>query len=292
MSSLTVEHRTIATNGVELHAVLAGPADGPAVLLLHGFPEFWYGWRHQIDALAQAGHRVIVPDLRGYNLSSKPGSSQDYTAEVVQRDILGLLDHFGLAQADLIGHDWGGLLAWWLATYHPQRLRRMVVLNAPHPQVFRQFIRHHPSQALRSAYLAFFQMPWAPETLLRAGDYFWLQQAMRRTSRADTFSAADLARYREAWAQPSGLRGMLNWYRGLRHSIEHATPAQALSVPTLIIWGERDVALSRRLASLSLERCLAGRLELIPTAGHWVQHEAAAEVNSLALQFLADRAVA
>lgn len=279
------EHRIIAGNGVELHTVLAGPAAGPPVLLLHGFPEFWYGWHRQITPLAQAGLRVIVPDLRGYNLSSKPRGSRNYTAQVILGDVLALLDQLELEQVALVGHDWGGLLAWWLASYHPQRLRRMVVLNAPHPQVFRQFALRHPAQVLRSSYLLLFQLPWAPEVLLRTGDYFWLRQGMCRTSRPGTFSDEDMQRYQAAWAQPGALQGMLNWYRGLRHSLESATPDGPVSPPTLLIWGERDFALSPQLAPASLARCGNGRLEVISTAGHWVQHEAAERVNRLILEF-------
>lgn len=280
-----LEHDRVTVDDIELHVVRAGPADGTPVLLLHGFPEFWYGWRRQIGPLAAAGCRVIVPDLRGYNLSSRPRGSRQYTPERLQRDVLALLDHERLAQASIVGHDWGGLLGWWLAIHHPQRVARLAVLNAPHPQVFRDHLRRHPGQLLRSAYLLFFQLPVLPETLLRTGDYFWLRKGLQWTSRRDAFSTADLARYREAWAQPGALTGMLAWYRGLRHLPPTAAPLP-VEKPVLIIWGERDFALARRLADDSLAQCTAGRLELLPQASHWVQHEEPATVNRLLLAFL------
>lgn len=281
-----LEHQTVATNGLQLHVVTAGPADGRPLVLLHGFPEFWYGWHRQIGPFARAGYRVIVPDLRGYNLSDKPSGSRHYTADVVQGDILGLLDHFGIARVDLVGHDWGGLLAWWLASYHPDRLRRLAVLNTPHPQAFRQYFMRHPTQQLRTSYLMLFQVPLAPELLLKTGDYFWLRQGMLRTSRPGTFSDEDMARYRTAWSQPGALEGMLGWYRALRRAPAAATPTDPVTVPTLLIWGERDFALSRDLAPLSIERCTDGRLERLADAGHWLQHEVPNGVNTLLLDYL------
>jgi len=284
---LPLEHRAISANGIELHTVLAGPADGAPVLLLHGFPEFWYGWRHQIDPLADAGLRVIVPDLRGYNLSSRPRGAEQYAIEVLERDLLALMDALELDQAGVVGHDWGGLLTWWLAMHHPERLRRAVILNAPHPEVFQSTVRGNPLQLFRSGYLLFFQMPLLPEALLAAGNFFWLEQALVRTSRPGTFSPAELEHYREAWAQPGALGAMLDWYRGLPRS-RPSPQTSAITVPMLLIWGERDVALSLSMAEPSIARCAHGQLRRLPQAGHWVQHEEHAEVNRLLIEHLAE----
>jgi pimeloyl-ACP methyl ester carboxylesterase len=281
-----LEHRTLTVNGIELHTVLAGPADGPPVVLLHGFPEFWYGWRHQIGPLAAAGHRVIAPDLRGYNLSGKPARRRSYRPWVLQGDVLGLLKALEIERADLVGHDWGGLLAWWLALEHPQRLRRLVILNTPHPKVFRDTLKRRPGQQLRSGYLLLFQLPAAPELLLRTGDYFWMRQAMRRSSRPGTFSEADMARYVKAWAQPGALTAMLNWYRAARGDPTVVPRQSRVSVPTLMLWGERDLFLHRRMAADSVALCEQGRLERMPEATHWLQHEESERVNALIAEFL------
>jgi pimeloyl-ACP methyl ester carboxylesterase len=280
-----LEHVIVDVGAAQLHVALAGPPSGAPVVLLHGFPEFWYGWRRQIGPLADAGYRVIVPDLRGYNLSSKPTGSENYTPEALRGDVLGLFDHFGIKQAAVIGHDWGGLLGWWLAMHHAQRVERLAILNAPHPHVFREHFSRRPTQQLRSGYLLLFQLPRLPELLLSRGQYFWLRQAMRWTSRRDAFSEEDFARYQQAWAQPGALRAMLDWYRGARRSSAVSVPAR-VRVPTLLIWGERDFALGRRLAEDSLQLCENGRLQYLPKATHWLQHEEAPAVNRLLLDFL------
>ena len=167
------------TNGITLHVVEAGPQDGRPVFLLHGFPEFWWGWRHQIEPLARAGNRVIAPDQRGYNLSEKPEGIEAYTIDKLAADVLALADSRNLTRFALVGHDWGGLVAWHLASTRPDRVKRLMILNAPHPAIVRPFMRSHPSQLLRSAYVAFFQVPWLPEAVLRAGDFYLLRRAMR-----------------------------------------------------------------------------------------------------------------
>ena len=145
-------------NGVRLHWVTAGDASGPLVVLLHGFPDFWYGWRHQLPALAAAGFRVVAVDLRGYNLSERPPRVEDYSRDALADDVAALVAHLGAERAAIVGHDWGGLIAWHLAARHPGRVARLVVLNAPHPARYKELLRN-TSQALRSWYAAFFQIP-------------------------------------------------------------------------------------------------------------------------------------
>src|SRR5687768_9879381 len=149
--------------GVRIHAVAAGPADAPLVILLHGFPEFWYGWRHQIGPLAAVGLRVLAPDLRGYNLSSKPAGIAAYALDALADDVLGLADALGRRRFAVVGHDWGGALAWHLAGRDPERIERAAILNAPHPGTMRDYARAHPSQMAKSWYVAFFQLPALPE---------------------------------------------------------------------------------------------------------------------------------
>jgi pimeloyl-ACP methyl ester carboxylesterase len=275
---------TLATNGVQLHAVEAGPRDGPLVILLHGFPEFWWGWRRQIEPLAAAGLHVLAPDQRGYNLSDRPAGVGAYDLDTLAADVIGLADAMGRRTVMLVGHDWGGLVAWWTASRHPHRVDRLVVLNAPHPAVMGAYVRRHPTQVLRSSYVGFFQLPFVPERVLAAGDFALMRRALRRSSRPGTFSPEDLGRYAGAWAQPGALTGMLNWYRALRlrPAIAHA----AVEAPTLLIWGGRDRFLERGLAQASLALCRAGRPLWLDAASHWVHLEEPETVNLAMLRFL------
>jgi len=281
-----VEHREIAVNGVRLHVAQAGPEDGPPVLLLHGFPDFWWGWRHQIPALARAGFRVWAPDQRGYNRSDKPRGIAAYRIDVLAADILGLIEATGRDRVHLIGHDWGGAVAWWLAGTHPRRVGRMVVLNSPHNAVFRENLRRNPRQMLRSWYILFFQLPWLPEALARAGRWRGVAGALRKTSRPGTFRKADIQRYRRAWSEPGAYTAMLNWYRALRFKPPTLPRQGRIPVPTLLVWGARDVFLGREMAAPSIALCKQGELELIEEATHWVHNEEPDRVNQRIVAFL------
>lgn len=277
-----LEHRDIATNGVTLHVVLAGPPAGRPVLLLHGFPDFWYGWHAQIAPLARAGFRVIVPDQRGYNTSDKPRGVASYARDVLADDMVGLLDALGHPKAAVVGHDWGGVVAWWLAHGHADRVERLVVLNCPHPGVFGRALRTNRRQLARSWYMGFFQIPWLPEAMLgRRG-----AALLARVMPSGSFSADDLARYREAWTRPGALRAMIDWYRAGARVRAGRPPTRTVAAPTLLIWGEKDPFLGAELAEPSIARCDDGRLERIVSAGHWVQLDAPAEVNALLVSFL------
>jgi epoxide hydrolase 4 len=281
------EHHFIQTNGVTLHVVTAGPPEGEPVILLHGFPEFWYGWRHQIPFLAQQGFRVIVPDQRGYNLSDKPRGREAYHLDHLARDVVGLIDALGYERVCLAGHDWGAGVAWWMATHFAERLRRLAILNVPYPTLVMQAAQlGYPEQLSRSWYAGFFQLPWLPENLLRRtiGTPY---NMMRLSSRRDTFSEADIAAYERAWLRPGALRAMLNWYRAALPALVNAPtpPTSSLPTPTLMLWGERDVALLKELASLSIELCAEGELIFFPKATHWVQHDEATAVNEHLARF-------
>lgn len=280
------DHRFVNTNGIRLHVAQAGPEEGPLVILLHGFPEFWYGWRRQIDALAQAGYRVWVPDQRGYNGSDKPKGIGAYTMPKLGGDVLGLMDAAGQEKACIIGHDWGANVAWWLALNAPQRVERLGILNVPHPAVFLPHIRRHPRQMLRSWYVLFFQLPWLPEWLSRLGNWQMPTQSMLRSSRPNTFFEADMNAYRQAWSQPGAYTAMLNWYRAL---IQRPTPPPSsprVIVPTLMLWGANDVFLDRELAQASIELCNRGELVYFEEATHWLHHEEPERVNFLLETFL------
>jgi pimeloyl-ACP methyl ester carboxylesterase len=275
----------IETNGVRLHVVTAGNPGGKPVVLLHGFPEFWYGWRRQIPALAAAGYRVIVPDQRGYNLSEVPKGVRAYRSEELVADVLGLLDHFGYERVRLAGHDWGAAVAWSLAIHHPDRLEKLAILNVPHTDVMWQTIRSSPRQLLKSWYIGFFQIPGLADGLLRMGNFAGAVRLLRSSGRAGTFSEADLEEYRQAWNNSVGLTGMINWYRAAVRYRSHSSVDRRVHVPVLILWGRRDVALSAGMAQGSLELCDDGRLVYFDDATHWVQHNAAQAVNRELIAF-------
>ncbi len=283
------EHSMIAANGIRLHVVTAGDPAGRPVVLLHGFPEFWYGWRHQIPALAAAGLRVIVPDQRGYNLSDKPAGIRSYRIEALAGDVIGLLDHFGYDRAAVVGHDWGAAVAWELALAFPRRVDRLGVLNVPHPAVMGRFVRHSPPQMLRSWYIGFFQVPALPEGLLGLRGCALTVRLLVSSGNPGTFTPAELGRYREAWSRPGALKSMIHWYRA---ALRHPKPGPAdmrVHVPTLMLWGKRDVALGAEMAQPSIDLCDAGRLVFFEKASHWVQHDEAGAVNRNLAAFLAGK---
>ena len=279
-------HRHAVVNGVRLHYVEYG--SGPLVVLLHGFPEFWYAWRHQIPALAAAGYRVIALDQRGYNLSDKPKGVGHYRLEALLGDVLGIIRHAGEQRAVVAGHDWGGAIAWNFAMRHPEAVEKLIVLNAPHPQRFLDEITGF-SQLRKSWYMLFFQLPWLPERLLRAGDYAGLANTLRTDpAHPGAFDEADIAHYKQAISQPGALTATINYYRALfrlnpfryKHSITR------IDIPTLLIWGEQDRYLGIRLTE-GLEPWVPKlRLERIPDASHWVQAEVPERVNALIVEFL------
>lgn len=281
-----VEHHLIKTNGVTLHVVTAGPADGEPVILLHGFPEFWYGWRHQIPALAEAGYRVIVPDQRGYNQSDKPQGIENYTLDKLAADVVGLMEALGYQQVYLVGHDWGAVVAWAVGIMYPERLKRLTIMNVPHPSVFQRYIRGNLRQILKSWYVFSFQMPVVPEWLFAMGGYSAGVRAIKGSGKPDTFSDDDIERYREAWARSGALTGMINWYRAIIQKPPKLSDNVRVRVPTLVIWGKQDAFLSAEMAQLSIEMCDDGQLVMIEDATHWVQHDAAEQVNRLLLGFL------
>lgn len=279
-------NRTIQTNGIHLHVVEAGPEDGPLVLLLHGFPEFSYGWRKQIGPLAAAGFRVLVPDQRGHGLSDKPRGLPAYNLDVLARDVIGLIDATGRDRAHIVGHDWGGAVGWWLGMKHAERLDRMALLNIPHPLVMQREIRKNPRQRKKSSYFFFFQLPWLPELALRRKSHAYLVEALLRTSRPGTFTYDDLAVYRAAWARPRALTCMLNWYRAALQTRPNLPASPRITVPMLLIWGKKDRALLSEMAQPSIDLCDQGRLVFLDEASHWVQHEEPEAVNRLLVEHL------
>jgi len=285
---VSLEKVPFENRGVALHAMAAGPKDGPVAVLLHGFPEFWYGWRKQIEPLAEAGFRVIVPDQRGYNLSGKPRGVAPYALTELVSDVIAIADELGQKKILLAGHDWGAVVAWSTALLHPKRIAKLAVVNVPHPSVMRRFLKTRPRQIWRSWYIFFFQIPWLAETIFSALDFYVGTRALLRSSRPGTFSADDLAQYRAAWSQPGALASMINWYRAAgRYRTRFAD--HTVRVPTRILWGERDQFLMSEMARESLRYCTRGELCSFPDATHWLQHEEPAKVSELLVKFFLSR---
>lgn len=275
----------VSANGVRLHVVEAGLALGPPLILLHGFPEFWWAWRKQIGPLAAAGFRVIVPDLRGYNRSEVPRGVASFTLDILADDIAAVADVLQIPYFDLVAHDWGGVVAWWVAARHPERVARLVVMDAPHPDTLRKVIQRHPTQALRSLYALAFQVPRLPEALLTAGNFALLRALMVRTARPDAFEPGAIDRYVEAWSRPGTLTAMLNYYRALRLRRDARPPAR-IAAPTLVLWGEHDGALGRPVAEAAVAQCKRGELEIIPGTSHWLHLEEPEQVTEAILRHL------
>ena len=279
---------------VVLHYVEAGDPTDPLVVLLHGFPEFWYAWRHQIDYLAAAGYHVLAPDMRGYNRSSKPPGIEPYRLTHLTRDVVELIRGTEHERATVVGHDWGGVVAWELAHRHPDVLDRLAVCNAPHLDALARELRS-PRQIRRSWYAGAFQVPMLPELFLERGEYGWLRRLLETgPTNPDAFSTGDVQRYRRAIARPGALRAALNYYRALvrtrlRRRLGRLDPPDRTTrtdVPTLLIWGNRDAALGVGLTR-GLDRWVSNlRIEHLPDASHWVQNDAPDRVNELLCEFL------
>lgn len=305
-----IEHAYAEVNGVRLHYATAG--EGELVLFLHGFPEFWYAWKDQLVDLGTS-HRAVAVDMRGYNLSSRPPEVEAYAMPLLVEDVRQLAAELTDRPFTLVGHDWGGVVAWSFAMTHPDLLRGLVIINAPHPAVFRRELRENPAQQEASRYMLEFRRPKAEE-MLSANDYAALEEAVLAEGLRDGYlDEEDRIAYREAWSQPGALTGGLNYYRasaigdpaaaaGTQEAVPDGAaapeePGEAavgppdpqvprIDVPTLVIWGERDIyllpgnldGLDRYVSRLTVRR--------VPDAGHWIVHELPEMVNEELRRFL------
>jgi pimeloyl-ACP methyl ester carboxylesterase len=282
---MDLRERYISTNGINLHVMEAGPKDGPMILFLHGFPEFWFAWRKQIEYFTQRGYLVVVPDQRGYNLSDKPQGISSYKVDELAKDAVGIIDVYGRDRIFLVGHDWGASVSWWVALKYPQRLQRLVIMNVPHPKVMAKNLFTNPKQMEKSWYIFYFQLPGAVEKFASANNYEWLVTLLRQTSRSGAFTKEELEKYREAFMQPGAFLAMVNWYRAALQVPSEPPISFRITMPILVLWGVNDVAIIPEQADQSLAYCDQGKLVKFKKATHWLQHEEADKVNKLIEDF-------
>ncbi|HEY9836301.1 MAG TPA: alpha/beta hydrolase [Vampirovibrionales bacterium] len=282
----TWTHNTIAVNGITLHYVTQG--EGPLMLMLHGFPEFWYSWRHQIPEFAQ-DYKVVAVDMRGYNDSDKPQDLSAYQIQELIKDIEGIITGLGYKSCVLVGHDWGGAIAWYFAYSYPQLVEKLIVLNIPHPAKFAEALRSNPQQILRSYYAFFFQLPLVPELLFQFNDYQAIETAFQSmVVNKNTFSPADMTAYKNAAAKRGALTAMLNYYRKTLWELIFDKEWNVLEVPTLMIWGENDTALGKELTYGTESYVRNLQIRYIPNCSHWVQQEQPERVNQYMREFLSE----
>ncbi len=286
MSDALLAFSFVEVNGVRLHCASAGPEHGPLVVLLHGFPEFWFAWRDYFAPLAERGFHMVTPDQRGYNLSSKPEGADAYRLDLAAADVFALASALGRQRFHVVGHDWGAAVVWTMAGLDPKRLTSATMIQAPHPALWLKAMREDPEQRMKSRYVQILRLPWLSEMGLKLGNFAGLARAFRSSTRLDAFAAETLEVYRAAWRQPGALTGMLNWYRALFVD-EPATPApHSLIPPTLVMWGDRDEFALPKLADESATLCANARVRHLPQATHWIIHDAPDLVRDALLDHL------
>jgi epoxide hydrolase 4 len=279
----TWQHGYITTNGVKLHYVSQG--EGALMLMLHGFPEFWYSWRHQIPEFAK-NYKVVALDLRGYNDSDKPKETSAYVMAEFIKDVEGVIRGLGYDKCVLVAHDWGGAIAWSFTYTHPEMVEKLIVLNLPHPAKFAEGLRT-PQQLQRSWYMFFFQLPFLPELLIQSGDYQLIENAFKGMAvDKSTFSQADIEAYKDAASKRGALTAMVNYYRNIFQSQFLNQNWRLLEVPTLMIWGENDSALGKELTYGTEAYVKDFQIKYIPNCSHWVQQEQPQLVNQYMRDFL------
>ena len=281
-----ITERTVDVGGgISLHLRESGT--GPLVLLLHGFPDCSHTWRHQLPALAAAGFHAVAPDLRGYDGSSRPKGVANYATPALAADIAGLVAALGEPRADIVAHDWGGGVAWTVAMLHPTLLRRLVILNSPHPVTFRRHLRTL-QQAKKSWYIFAFQLPVMPEIGLARNDFASLRRVFQSAStRPGAFTAEDIERHVDALRPPGALTAAIDYYRAaFRSAGRDPLRARRIDHPVLVLWGEQDRFLGTELAEPGSEWVPNARVRLVPAAGHWIQHDVPELVNDELVRFL------
>ena len=279
-----VRTQFVTANGIRFH--LRTDGDGPLLLLLHGFPQTSYMWHHVMPALVARDYRVVAPDLRGIGESSRPMRVRDYRLSILGDDVAALIAALGDEKAHLIGHDWGGVVAWEAAFAHPEVIDRLVIVNAPPVQGWARTVLTSPRQLGRSWYVFLFNLPWLPEWLVTR------PRAMWRLLRPGRFSDEEIGAYRDAISRPGAAWAGLAYYRALTRwfvSDIRRLRRKKVASPTLVIWGEPDPSLGKEL-TLHLDRYVRGplRIQYVPDSGHWVIQNLPERFVELVTGFLAE----
>lgn len=274
-----LEEKFIETNGLKLHTVITGK--GEPIVLLHGFPDFWYGWKNIIPGLKDE-YKLIIPDMRGYNTSDKPEGEKNYTIDLLVKDIKGLCAALNLEKVTLAGHDWGGMVAWCLAEQYPNLLNKIIILNAPHPKIFLDSLISDKKQQQSSSYIFRFQSEGGD--FLKENNFQFLQLAVFAGARnPKAFTKEDKKRYFEAWSQPGAITAGVNYYRAFPTSYKGTG---MIDVPTLVIWGMRDIFLRPKLLDRIPEFVKDLRVVRIEDSSHWILHDAPLDVIKLIKDFM------
>lgn len=280
--------RMVVTNGVRLHVTEVGQPGNMCLLFLHGFPDFHHGWRQQAPFFEEKKCYVVMPDQRGYNLSEKPKGLEDYSLDKLAQDIQGLIENLN-QKVWLVGHDWGGTVAWRVAQKYPEKLHGMILLNAPHPDVFWEQLKANRQQWLKNSQWLFYQVPGLAETLLRVGNWEHFSHQFKRNARKGTISEGDLKKYKEAWSQPGAFHAMLNWYRAFMQKKVMLKTSVKIEIPVLFIQGMQDQNLTPQMVKESLLQCQRATLKQLPNSGHWVHLDQNDTVNHLILDFICQK---
>jgi pimeloyl-ACP methyl ester carboxylesterase len=283
------KHAWLQANGLEFHYVSSGNVKNPLMLLLHGFPESWYSWRHIIPEFSN-NYRVVAIDLRGYNLSSKPKNLSDYTMTELTQDIEHIIKSLGYEKAILVGHDWGGAIAWSFASRYPSMVSRLIILCCPHPSIFPRHLRSNINQLKRSWYIFFFQIALLPEYILRRNNYYYIRQAFAKKN-LQYFNGDDIAEFVKSAAQPGAMTAMLNFYRNSFHSgfskVLKILKGQKIETPTLVLFAENDDFLGTEMLNGTERYVNDLTRKIIPNASHWLQQDQPKVVARNIHEFLA-----
>jgi epoxide hydrolase 4 len=297
-----MREQTITANGIQFFVMTAGDPKHPAILLLHGFPETSSQWRKQITFLSEQGYFVVAPNQRGYHGTSKPARVRDYHIDTLAHDAVSLMETLGHREFFLVGHDWGGFVAWQVAFRFPNRVKKLVVLNASLMRVYeRMLLTFRPKQLLKSWYVFMFQVPWLPTFLMRLGFGKFIFKSYGRSDMPMTDE--EYVQYYKAWFEDNAMPSMLAWYRSaVRTSLgtfygqllrlknpykKLALPTEKIKPPTLVLWGDGDVYLTTALAERSVALCENGRVEYFAGVSHWITHEIPDTVNERIATFFA-----
>jgi pimeloyl-ACP methyl ester carboxylesterase len=275
---------SIPVDGLSFEAEVAGAAEDPLVLLLHGFPQTSHTWRHQLAPLAAAGYLAVAPNQRGYSRGARPQGVESYDAGLLVADALNLAQAMGHERFHVVGHDWGGQISWLLAARHPDRVRSLTVLSRPHPAAFAAALRSDPAQAQRSKHHKAFQNPETVTLLLENG-----AARLRRSFEEQGVPAADIEAYLSVLADPDALESAVNWYRAAARgdSALAAADVPPVSVPTLYLWGDADATVGEAAARGTAEFVTGPyQLEVLPGVGHFVTDQAGERVTELLIDFL------